>query len=313
MVRVILFVITNLSVMILFGSVLSLLGFWSSATFGLIRMAGIFGFGGAIISLLLSKSVALSMVNGVIINKASNDMENWLLKIIHKQANKLDIVAPQLAVYDSMDMNAFATGARKNAALIAVSTGLLKNMKQESIEAVIAHEMNHISSGDMITMTLIQGVVNTFVIFISRSLAKLVSYWTSFMNDQDHEPFDTNNYRYEDINSSLTYVVISALLEILFGMFASVIVFWFSRHREFYADAGSAKLVGCKNMISALQELKCSHEPKTSASNSIATLYINSVKKNTFISDLFASHPSLDKRIEALQRGTYLNKSSYLF
>ncbi|WHL25237.1 MAG: protease HtpX [Candidatus Blochmannia vicinus] len=310
MVRIILFVITNLSVMILFGSILSLLGFWSSTTFGLVRMAGIFGFGGAIISLFLSKFVALSAVNGVIINKASNDMENWLLKIIHKQANKLDIVAPQLAVYDSMDMNAFATGARRNAALIAVSTGLLKNMKQESIEAVIAHEMNHIASGDMITMTLIQGVVNTFVIFISRSLAKLISYWTSFMQDQDNEQLDTNDY-HEDVNSSLTYVIVSALLEILFGMFASVIVFWFSRHREFYADAGSAKLVGCRNMISALQELKRSHESKVS--NSITTLYINSVKKNSVISDLFASHPSLDKRIEALQHGTYLNKSSYFF
>ncbi|WP_331828687.1 protease HtpX [Candidatus Blochmannia sp. SNP] len=310
MVRIILFLITNLSVMILFGSILSLLGLWSSTTFWLVRMAGIFGFGGAIISLFLSKFVALSVVNGVIINKASNDMENWLLKIIHKQASKLDIGAPQLAIYDSMDMNAFATGARRNSALIAVSTGLLKNMKQESIEAVIAHEMNHIASGDMITMTLIQGVVNTFVIFISRSLAKLIAYWTSFMQDQDNEQLDTNHH-HEDVNSSLTYVIISALLEILFGMFASVIVFWFSRHREFYADAGSAKLVGCKNMIAALQELKCSYESQTS--NSIATLYINSVKKNSLISDLFASHPSIDKRIEALQHGTYLNKSSYFF
>ncbi|URJ31163.1 protease HtpX [Blochmannia endosymbiont of Camponotus sp.] len=313
MVRIVLFIITNLSVMILFGSILSLLGFWSSTTLGLVRMAGIFGFGGAIISLFLSKFVALSAVDGVIINKASNDMENWLLEIIHKQANKLDIVAPQLAVYDSMDMNAFATGARRNAALIAVSTGLLKNMNQESIEAVIAHEMNHVASGDMITMTLIQGVVNTFVIFISRSLAKLISYWTSFMQDQDNEQFNTNDNQYGDVNSSLTYVIVSTLLEVLFGMFASVIVFWFSRHREFYADAGSAKLVGCRNMISALQELKCSYESKNNTNSIIATLYINSVKKNSVISDLFASHPSIDKRIEALQRGTYLNKSSYFF
>ncbi|URJ28316.1 protease HtpX [Candidatus Blochmannia vicinus (nom. nud.)] len=312
MVRIVLFVITNLSVMILFGSILSLLGFWSSTTLELIRIAGIFGFGGAIISLFLSKFAALSAVNGVIINKASNDMESWLLKIINKQAHKLDIVAPQLAIYDSIDMNAFATGSRKNAALIAISSGLLKNMQQPSIEAVIAHEMNHIASGDMITMTLIQGVVNTFVIFISRSLAKLICHWTSFMQDQDNEQFDTNNNQHGDVNSSLTYVIVSTCLEILFGMFASVIVFWFSRHREFYADAGSAKLVGCRNMISALQELKRSHESKTS-NGIIATLYINSVKKNSLISDLFASHPSIDERIEALQHGTYFNKSSYFF
>ncbi|WP_159715306.1 protease HtpX [Blochmannia endosymbiont of Camponotus nipponensis] len=309
MTRIILFLITNLSVMILFGSILSVLGCCSSTTLGLMRTAGIFGFGGALVSLFLSKSVALSTVNGVIISKASNDVEYWLLRIIHDQAKKLKIVSPQLAVYDAMDMNAFATGARRNAALIAVSTGLLKNMSKESIEAVVAHEMNHIASGDMITMTLIQGVINTVVIFVSRSIAKLIAYWMSFMRDQDNTELEIySNNNYSDINNSLVYFVVSAFLEVFFGMFASIIVFWFSRHREFYADAGAAKLVGCKNMIFALQELQHSHEPITS--NNIVTLYINSVKKNIF-SDLFASHPSIDKRIEALRHGIYLDKSSY--
>ncbi|URJ23377.1 protease HtpX [Blochmannia endosymbiont of Camponotus sp. C-003] len=310
MMRIILFLVTNLSVMVLFGSILSLLGCWSSTTFELMRIAGIFGFGGAFISLLLSKSIALSAVNGVIISKASNDVERLLLKTINVQAKKLDIAAPQLAIYDSVDMNAFATGVRRNSALIAISTGLLKNMNQESIEAVVAHEMNHISSGDMITMTLIQGVINTFVIFVSRSLAVLVSYWTSFVHDQNDEQLDTHDDNYCDMNNSVIYMIVSMFLEIVFGILASIIVFWFSRHREFYADAGAAKLVGCRNVILALQELKNSHELKMS--NSITTLYINSVKKN-ILSDLFASHPSLDKRIEALQHGTYLNKSSYFF
>ncbi|AGC03726.1 protease HtpX [Candidatus Blochmanniella chromaiodes str. 640] len=310
MMRIILFLITNLSVMILFGSILSLLGCWSSTTFELMKMAGIFGFGGAFISLLLSKSIALSAVNGLIISQASNDVEHLLLKIINVQAKKLDIVAPQLAIYDSIDMNAFATGARRNSALIAVSTGLLKNMNPESIEAVVAHEMNHIASGDMITMTLIQGVINTFVIFVSRSLAAMVFYWTSFINDQNDEQFDVRSSNYCDINNSMVYIIVSIILEVVFGMFASIIVFWFSRYREFYADAGAAKLVGCRNVIAALQELKHSYTLNTS--NHITTLYINSIKKS-ILSDLFASHPSLDKRIEALQHGTYLNKSSYFF
>ncbi|URJ25466.1 protease HtpX [Blochmannia endosymbiont of Camponotus sp.] len=308
MMRIILLLITNLSVIILFGSILSLLGCRSSTTFELMRMAGIFGFGGAVISLLLSKSIALSAVHGVIISKASNDVEHLLLKIIHGQAKKLDIGAPQLAIYDSIDMNAFATGATRNSALIAVSTGLLKNMNQESIKAVVAHEMNHIASGDMITMTLIQGIINTFVIFVSRSLAAMIFYWTSFSNDQHDEQLDIPSSNYCDINNSIAYIIVSTILEIVFGMFASIIVFWFSRHREFYADAGAAKLVGCRNVIAALQELKNSHELNTS--NSITTLYINSVKKS-ILSSLFASHPSLDKRIEALQHGIYLNKSSY--
>ncbi|AAZ41082.1 heat shock protein [Candidatus Blochmanniella pennsylvanica str. BPEN] len=310
MMRIILFLITNLSVMILFGSILSLLGCWSSTTFELMKMAGIFGFGGAFISLLLSKSIALSAVNGLIISQASNDVEHLLLKIINVQAKKLNIVAPQLAIYDSIDMNAFATGARRNSALIAVSTGLLKNMNTESIEAVVAHEMNHIASGDMITMTLIQGIINTFVIFVSRSLAAMVFYWTSFINDQNDEQFDVRSSNHCDINNSMVYIIVSIILEVVFGMFASIIVFWFSRYREFYADAGAAKLVGCRNVIAALQELKHSYTLNTS--NHITTLYINSVKKS-ILSDLFASHPSLDKRIEALQHGTYLNKSSYFF
>ncbi|URJ24947.1 protease HtpX [Candidatus Blochmannia ocreatus (nom. nud.)] len=304
MMRIMLFIVTNLLVMILFGSVLSCIGNCSSSTFELIKIASIFGFLGAFISLLLSKFIALSTVNGVVINKASNDMEIWILESIRNQSKKLCISAPQLAIYDSVDMNAFATGFRKNAALIAVSSSLLKNMSRDSIEAVIAHEISHIASGDMVTMTLIQGVMNTFVIFISRSLSRLIEFCLLYNSDRNSSISAHDNDHYNFDTPSLIYVVITSILEMLFGMLASIVVFWFSRRREFYADSGAAKLVGCKNMICALQELQCDIE-SNNISNSVMTLYINSVKKTNILSNLFASHPSLEHRIEALRNGTY--------
>lgn len=307
--RIILFFLTNLSVMVLLGSIISVFGCCSvNSNIKLMSIAGVFGLGGAYISLLLSKSIALSAVRGVVINKSSNDMESWLLQVLHNHSKKLNIVTPQLAIYTSRDMNAFATGARRDYALVAISSGLLENMHQESIEAVIAHEINHIASGDMITMTLIQGIINTFVIFISRSLASLVYYGISLINDEENERHiaDGNS----NINDSIAYMIISSILELFFGVIASIIVFWFSRYREFYADAGAARLVGREKMISALRELKYNHESK-SMNSSIVTLYINNSiynnKKNTFLlCDLFSSHPSIDKRIKALQRGLYL-------
>lgn len=319
MMRVMLFLFTNFSVMALLGSVISVLGCCSiSSNIKLMGIAGIFGLGGAFISLLFSKFIALSAVHGVVVKKSCNDMESWLLQTVCKYSKKLNVVVPKIAIYPSQDMNAFATGACRNSALIAFSSGLLENMKRESIEAVIAHEMNHIASGDMITMTLIQGVVNTFVIFISRSLTNLIYYWVSLVNNGESEKYidENNDYDTTYISSSVVYMIISSILELFFGVIASVIVFWFSRYREFYADAGAAKLVGRDKMITALQELQYNCESKM-VNSGIVTLCINNAacnkkKFSLLLYDLFASHPSLDKRIKALQCGLYF-KSSYFF
>lgn len=319
--RIVLFLCTNFSVIVLFGYIINILGCCVSSNIKLMSIVSIFGLGGAFISLFLSKSIALSAVRGVIVNQASNAIELWLLQIVRDQSEKLNIVTPQLAIYNSQDMNAFTTGICKNSALIIVSSNLLENMNRESIEAVVAHEMNHIVSGDMITMTLIQGVLNTFVIFISRSLTNLIYYGISLIYDEENEKNNNNfNYYYENnIGNSFLYIVISSVLELCFGVIASIIVFWFSRHREFYADAGAARLVGRRKMIAALRELKCNYGSNMSRAHnsSISTLYIsNSVcnKKAIFslFFDLFSSHPSLDKRIRALQYGLYL-KSFYFF
>ncbi|XOD70102.1 MAG: protease HtpX [Sodalis sp. (in: enterobacteria)] len=295
MIRIALFLLTNLAVMIVFGGILSLTGMHFSNTVRLIVMAGLFGFGGAFISLLMSKSMALHSVGGEVIKQPHNDIERWLLNTVHQQAILAHIACPQVAVYQAVDINAFAAGARRNASVIAVSTGLLKNMNRAEAEAVIAHEISHIANGDMVTMTLIQGVVNTFVIFISRMLAQLA---TGFISSSD------NDEKNENVNgNSMVYFTVSMVLELVFGVLASMITLWFSRHREFYADAGSARLVGREKMIAALQRLKNSEEPEEASS--MMAFCINGRNKITF-SELFMSHPLLDKRIEALRLGAYL-------
>lgn len=251
-----------------------------------------FGLGGAFVSLLVAKFLALRSVGGELIEQPRNETERWLLNTIRQQAQQANIVMPQLAVYNAPDINAFATGARRDSSLVAVSTGLLQNMNRDEAEAVIAHEISHISNGDMVTMALIQGVVNTFVIFISRILAQLATGLMSSDRDEDEK----NN------GNQLVYSVVSMILELVFGVLASIITLWFSRHREFYADAGSARLVGREKMIAALQRLKTSHEPQE-VSNMIA-FCING--RNKTFSKLFMSHPPLDKRIEALRSGIYL-------
>ncbi|WP_422667242.1 protease HtpX [Buchnera aphidicola] len=293
MIRIFLFLLTNLAVMLIFSIFLSVTGISSNTIYGLIIISGLFGFGGSIISLLLSKWIALSSINGEIITNPKNETEKWLINTVRRQAIQKGIFMPQVAVYDAMDMNAFATGARRNSALIAVSTGLLNNMTRDEAEAVLAHEMSHISNGDMITMTLVQGVVNTFVIFISRFLSQIITRF--FTNDQNDENIEEKN--------PITYFFISILLQLIFGTFASLVTMWFSRHREFYADAHSAKLVGKDKMISALQRLKTSHEPQEA--DSMIALCINGKSHNTYL-ELFASHPSLEKRIQALHNKDYM-------
>ncbi|MCW7550772.1 MULTISPECIES: protease HtpX [Photorhabdus] len=295
MMRIVLFLLTNLAVMLVFGIILSLTGIQGSSVQGLMIMAGLFGFGGAFVSLLMSKWMALRSVGGQVIEQPANEVEHWLVETVRRQAEQVNIAMPQVAIYAAPDINAFATGARRNASLVAVSTGLLDNMSRAEAEAVIAHEISHIANGDMVTMTLLQGIVNTFVIFISRLLAQAVSSFLSGNNDE------------EESNSSgnpIVYMVVSMVLEIVFGILASIITMWFSRYREFHADAGSAKLVGREKMIAALQRLKTSYEPQEEGS--MMAFCING-KSKTF-SELFMSHPPLDKRIEALRSGQYLNK-----
>ena len=292
MMRIGLFLITNLAVMLIFGLVLSLTGIQSSSVQGLMIMAGLFGFGGSFVSLLMSKWMALRSVGGEVIEQPRNETERWLVETVRRQSQQAGIAMPQVAIYHAPDINAFATGARRDSSLVAVSTGLLQSMSQDEAEAVIAHEISHISNGDMVTMTLIQGIVNTFVIFISRLIAQVASGFLS--GNRDGEESNGGN--------PMIYFAVATVLELVFGILASIITMWFSRHREFYADAGSAKLVGREKMIAALQRLKTSHEPQEAGS--MMAFCINGKSKS--FSELFMSHPALDKRIEALRSGQYI-------
>lgn len=293
MMRIALFLLTNLAVMAVFGIILSLTGVQGQSVTGLMIMAGLFGFGGAFVSLLMSKWMALRSVGGQVITNPSNQTERWLLDTVSRQAQQAGIGMPQVAVYHAPDINAFATGARRDASLVAVSTGLLESMSRDEAEAVIAHEISHIANGDMVTMTLLQGVVNTFVIFISRILAQLAAGFMSNNNSDSNSGSQGN---------PMIYFAVSMVLEIVFGILASIITMWFSRHREFHADAGSAKLVGREKMIAALQRLKTSYEPQEAGS--MMAFCING--RNKAFSELFLSHPPLDKRIAALRSGEYL-------
>ena len=292
MMRIALFLLTNLGVMVVFGLILSLTGIQSSSVMGLMIMAGLFGFGGAFVSLLMSKWMALRSVGGEVIERPRNETERWLMETVGRQAQQAGIAMPQVAIYHAPDINAFATGARRDASLVAVSTGLLQNMSRDEAEAVLAHEMSHIANGDMVTMTLIQGIVNTFVIFISRILAQLAA---GFMSGNRDEEGGSNG-------NPMVYFVVSMVLELVFGIVASIITMWFSRYREFHADAGAARLVGREKMIAALQRLKTSYEPQEASS--MMAFCINGKSKS--LSELFMSHPPLDKRIEALRSGEYL-------
>lgn len=283
--RVMLFLITNLAVMLVLGVVLNIVfrmtGIDSNSTVGLLVFAAIFGFGGSLISLMMSKSIALRSVNGITIENPRTEMEQWLMSTVSRQAQQIGIDMPTVAIYDSPDMNAFATGARRNSALVAVSTGLLQQMSRNEVEAVLAHEMNHVANGDMVTMGLMQGVVNTFVIFLSRLIARVVS------NDDNGR-------------SQFTYFVVSMLLDVVLGFLASFITMWYSRQREFHADAGAAQLVGKEKMIAALERLKSSYEPQLESS--MMAFGINGKSRLT---QLLMSHPPLDKRIEALRNQAY--------
>lgn len=288
--RIALFLATNLAVMIVFSIVLNIVyavtGIQQGSLSGLLVMAVLFGFGGSLVSLMMSKSMALRSVGGEVIEQPRNETEHWLMQTVARQAQQVGIGMPTVAIYDSPDMNAFATGAKRDDSLVAVSTGLLHSMTRDEAEAVLAHEVSHIANGDMITMTLMQGVVNTFVIFLSRMIANAVSGFTS--NDEDGEG---------EGGSFMTYFIVSTILEIAFGFLASFLTMWFSRHREFHADAGAAQLVGKEKMIAALERLRTGQESQLEGS--MMAFGING--KHTLM-ELLMSHPPLDKRINALRQ-----------
>ena len=281
MMRILLFLATNMAVLLVLGIILSVTGIAGNSTSGILIMALLFGFAGSLISLFLSKTMALRSVDGEVITQPRNQTEHWLMDTVARQAQLAGIPMPEVAIYHSPDVNAFATGATKSNSLVAVSTGLLNNMTEAEAEAVLAHEISHIANGDMVTMALLQGVLNTFVIFLSRIIATAVA--------------SSRNNNGEETRSSSLYFLVSMVLEMVFGVLASIIAMWFSRYREFRADAGSASLVGKEKMIMALQRLQQLHEPQN-LEGSLNAFMINGKR-----SELFMSHPPLEKRIEALR------------
>jgi heat shock protein HtpX len=285
--RIFLFVLTNIAVVVVLGIVASLLGvnkFLTSNGLNLGALLGfalIMGFGGAIISLLMSKWIA-KMSSGVkLIDQPANADEAWIVDTVRKLADKAGIGMPEVGIFEG-DPNAFATGAFRDSALVAVSTGLLQNMTHEEIEAVLAHEVAHIANGDMVTMALIQGVMNTFVVFISRIVGYAVD---SFLRKNDEE----------STGPGMGYFITTIVMDILLGFLAAIIVAWFSRQREFRADASAAQLMGRKQpMINALARLGGVHTaelPKSMAAMGIAG----------GIGQLFSTHPPIEDRIAALQ------------
>ena len=281
--RIFLFIATNLAVMIVIGIILSVLGISGNPNnlMGLLAFSAVVGFTGSIMSLMMSKWMAKKSTGAYVIEQPRNETEAWLLNTVDNQARQLGLKRPEVAIYDAPEENAFATGPSKNNSLVAVSTGLLHGMTREEVEAVLAHEMSHVANGDMVTLTLIQGVVNTFVVFLSRIIANMVA---------------GNNSDEEGAENSGTFFLVSMVLQILFGFLVSFIVMWFSRKREYRADAGAAKLVGAPKMIAALERLKgngTSTLPKEMNAMGIA-----GGEKDSLLS----THPTLDNRIAALQQ-----------
>jgi heat shock protein HtpX len=241
--------------------------------------------GGSFISLAMSKWIAKKSTGAFVITQPSNPTEQWLYDTVARMAKDAEIGMPEVAIYDSPDMNAFATGMKKDDALVAVSTGLLQNMSRDEVEAVLAHEITHVACGDMVTMSLIQGVLNTFVIFLSRMAANVINNFLS----SDEEGGGLGFFG---------YMAVTIVLELVFGLFASIIVMWFSRRREYVADRGAAYLVGKDKMVSALRRLQLSHEP-SHLPEQLAAFGIR--PRQGGLADLLRSHPPLELRISALQ------------
>ena len=291
--RIMLFLATNLAIIIVLSITLRLLGverILDQQGVGLdinslLIFAAVFGFGGSFISLAISKWTAKHMTGARVIEQPSNSTEQWLVTTVKRLASQAGIGMPEVAIYDAPDVNAFATGMNRNNALVAVSTGLLQAMNSDEAEAVLAHEVTHVANGDMVTLALIQGVVNTFVIFLSRVIGHTVDR-VVFKNERGHGP---------------AFWITAIIAELVLGILASIIVMWFSRQREFRADAGGAQLAGRQKMINALQRLQASvgqpHLPDQLAAFGISGSIGQGLRR------LFMSHPPLSERIAVLQAG----------
>ena len=283
--RVVLFLATNLAVLALVSVVMSVIGVNANQFGGLLVMAALFGFGGSIISLLISKWIAKRTTGAHVIDKPRNEAEQWLLATVQRQAQAAGIGMPEVAIYDAPEINAFATGANRNHALVAVSTGLLRAMERAEAEAVLGHEISHVANGDMVTMTLLQGVLNTFVIVLARVVGRVVDGYLSGGRNNS--------------GGGIGYYAIVFALDMVFGLFASMIAMWFSRHREFRADAGGAALAGRDKMIAALERLAQNHGQST-LPKQIAAFGISGGNGGG-LRRLLMSHPPLDERIAALR------------
>ena len=290
--RVLLFIATNIAVLLVLSVVLRLFGVESLLTENgvdlnynsLLIFSAVFGMGGAFISLAMSKWIAKRSTGAVVITEPSNATEQWLLNKVSQHAQAAGIQTPEVAIFDSPSPNAFATGARRDAALVAVSTGLLRNMRESEVDAVLGHEIGHVANGDMVTLTLVQGVVNTFVIFLSRVVGHFVDR-VILKNERGY---------------GIGYMFATLAAQVLFGILASFVVCWVSRQREFRADEAGARLAGRGNMIAALERLKTAGdgEPLPDA------LQAFGISGGGGVMALLASHPPLEDRIEALRQGT---------
>lgn len=287
--RIFLFLLTNLAVMLVLGVVCQVLGVDRFLTKNglnlpmLLAFSALFGMGGSFISLALSKWMAKRSTGARVIDKPTTAAEAWLVATVQRQARAAGIGMPEVAIYDSPEPNAFATGMNKNKALVAVSSGLLSSMQQDEVEAVLGHEISHVANGDMVTLTLIQGVLNTFVIFLSRVVAYLVSNAIRREGDRG--------------GGGMVYFGVSIVMQIVLGIGASMIVAWFSRYREFRADAGGGKLAGNRKMIAALQRLQSFKDAPEQLPKEMTAFGIRGG-----VASLFSSHPPLEDRIAALQQ-----------
>jgi len=291
MMRILLFLATNVAVLIVISVVFRLLGIddllleSGGIDMGtLLIMAAIIGFSGSLISLFLSKTLARHGMGVHVIEQPSDRLEHWLVETVARQAEQAGIGMPEVGIFDSPDPNAFATGWNRNAALVAVSTGLLHHMREDEVEAVIGHEISHVANGDMVTLALIQGVVNTFVVFLSRIVGHVVDR-VILKNEQGY---------------GVGYFVASIVAELMLSVLATMIVMWFSRYREYRADAGGASLTSRRQMASALRALQRVHEPRDLPSGEFAAFGVSGRIGEGFMA-LFRSHPPLEKRIAALE------------
>lgn len=292
--RIALLIATNIAVVLVLSIILNLLGVEEllrqqgidAETVSLLIFAAGIGFAGSFVSLAMSKFMAMRMMGARPIETPGNAHEQWLMETVRRFAQREGIGMPDVAIYDAPEINAFATGARRNSALVAVSSGLLQNMSRDEAEAVIAHEVSHVANGDMVTLTLIQGVVNTFVIFLSHIAGRFVDR-VVFKNEEGHGP---------------GFWITMIFAQMVLGVLASIITMYFSRKREFRADSGAAKLAGRDKMIAALERLKRSVEPQNMP-DEMEAFGINGRQGGASLKQLFMSHPPLDERIAALKGG----------